>query len=85
MIGQVLGRRPNNDIGEELIVGAYNDVSTDGHIVVQNASGSNANLWSYDTARADESVVGNLCGWINTGKRAYFWHVVLASGSKRTF
>ncbi len=85
MIGQVLGRRPNNDIGEELIIGAYNDVAANGYIVVENTSWSNANLWSYDAERADESVVGNLCGWINTSKRAYFWHVVLASRSKRTF
>ncbi len=72
MIGQVLGRRPNNDIGEELIIGVYNDVSANGYVIMENASGSNAHLWSYDAERADESVVGNLCGWINTSKRAYF-------------
>ena len=59
MIGQVLGRGPNNDIGEELIIGTYNDVATNGYIVVENAFWSNANLWSYDAERADESIVCN--------------------------
>ena len=72
VISQVLGRSAHNDIGEELIIGARNNVATNSYIVVQHASWSNANLWTYDAERADENIVGNLCGWINASKRAYF-------------
>ena len=38
LIGQILRRTANNGIGEELIIGAYNDVATNSYIVVQHTS-----------------------------------------------
>ena len=38
VIGQVLGRSANNDVGEKMIISANNDIAGNGYVVVQNTS-----------------------------------------------
>ena len=71
-ISEVLRRTANNDVGEELIIGSNDDVTGNGYVIVQPTIGANANLGADDTEGADESIVGNFGGWINSSKGAYF-------------
>ena len=53
IVREVLRRRAYDDIGEEFIIGAYNNVTGKGDTIVQHAAGADLYLWAYYAERPD--------------------------------
>ena len=74
IISKVLRGSANDDVGEELVVRANNNIINNSYAVVQNTSGADLDLRSNDTKRTNRGVVGYLGSGINTSKRMDFRH-----------
>ena len=74
IISKILRGSANHNVGEELVVGANNNIIHNGYAVVQNTSGADFDLRSNYTKRTNQRIVGYLGSGIDTSKRMDFRH-----------